>query len=851
MLFIFQNLFTSDSWLEIKLEKSIDSWIAIYGMVLSTKNNYEQRTLIIKLIYILQIKSPYILKKIGARLLPIFFRGFVEIVSDFINLRVISDKNKDDTNVDILAEQSLALLWLFISQHDLHLELSPMVSILTMASVLLSTTAKNNWNSLTISIDEIENEEEEEEKENQLRSIAIRVLSVLIDRFEDEVIENLIDCFSYFENGDLSKLKLLHASNINLKINGTKIKIDFTSLVDCFYKIYKSALLCGKELVIFLSTRFAQDIIAYLQLNKKFEPSYQIKLILQALSLEQPLFLISTGVLGLQVLRYLHEIDSDIILEFYELIIKILAAKLSSDLLLISMRGLAILNFRVMLIKKKEEAGKIISCYPSLISNMFNLIYTSPNMYFIHFLDCLIAICNFNSQCLATLANETIIKFLIKQMTTYKKNSSLKPYFTSIFISLLLSKESSAMLSNKLSIRILQLLSWNPEKWESDERDEEIILILSIISTSLRKGLNHLFISSFIFDLNNLILNSESALLINSFDQLLKELIVNQCSNKEIVLLAYQTLVKLSIPSNSEAQATHIGSLALALYQLKAEYRNSQFIEMIIRKLDRCALPSVVQGIIIFFSVIIEQNGEDIIVFLSDFHFLGKIGLKLLLDKWIMHQPKFIGPRVKEITLKGLSSIFCFKLPILEYLFVLGSKPSHKTHCPDLPVRQRVLIFFCHALDHEKRLSEKKERNCDRNTEQNVLQVISEYEDGRIETEADEFNDDFDIDLKVNFSDQEDENNLFPNQNQKGGLAAMETASQSYLSGLIGFDDLDNDELDESLEHQLSVIFKTPVLQITTILENLILKMKSSQFFTPNKASLQSRDQLLLDTLFY
>jgi len=60
-------------------------------------------------------------------------------------------------------------------------------------------------------------------------------------------------------------------------------------------------------------------------------------------------------------------------------------------------------------------------------------------------------------------------------------------------------------------------------------------------------------------------------------------------------------------------------------------------------------MPSIVQSLILVYSRLIILHPENIINFLTDISIEGRPALKIMIDKWLLHQPLFRGKYFKNI----------------------------------------------------------------------------------------------------------------------------------------------------------------------------------------------------------
>ena len=62
-------------------------------------------------------------------------------------------------------------------------------------------------------------------------------------------------------------------------------------------------------------------------------------------------------------------------------------------------------------------------------------------------------------------------------------------------------------------------------------------------------------------------------------------------------------------------------------------------------------MPSVVQSMVLVYSRLILLYPEDILEFLNTFTVENRVGLKVLIDKWLLHQPLFKGKYFKNLSI--------------------------------------------------------------------------------------------------------------------------------------------------------------------------------------------------------
>ena len=112
-------------------------------------------------------------------------------------------------------------------------------------------------------------------------------------------------------------------------------------------------------------------------------------------------------------------------------------------------------------------------------------------------------------------------------------------------------------------------------------------------------------------------------------------------------------------------------------------------------------MPSVVQSMVLVYSRLILLYPEDILEFLNTFTVENRVGLKVLIDKWLLHQPLFKGKYFKNLSMKALTLLFSMKKPIIELLMVIGYDPSHSNASIEINAPLKILSVLIRCLNNE------------------------------------------------------------------------------------------------------------------------------------------------------
>jgi hypothetical protein len=223
-------------------------------------------------------------------------------------------------------------------------------------------------------------------------------------------------------------------------------------------------------------------------------------------------------------------------------------------------------------------------------------------------------------------------------------------------------------------------------------------------------------------------------------------------------------------------------------------------LEAIVRRIYKAKMPSIVQSLVLIFSRLINLYPQDIIKFLTDFQVENKVGLKILIDKWLLHQPLFRGNYFKNVSIKALTILYEIKNEIVETLMVIGYDPSHSSASVEVNAPFKILSVLIRCL-HNEYLQErmKIEKNNYDNLDYDRDGMYNDEEDERLDAvdnnDLNDMNDEEDKKLDINldeFKNIEEEPRGFNSklnfinlQGRSGGLGNIETGSEIYLSEML------------------------------------------------------------------
>lgn len=214
-------------------------------------------------------------------------------------------------------------------------------------------------------------------------------------------------------------------------------------------------------------------------------------------------------------------------------------------------------------------------------------------------------------------------------------------------------------------------------------------------------------------------------------------------------------------------------------------------------------MPSIVQSLVLIFSRLINLYPADILNFLTKFQVENKVGLKVLIDKWLLHQPLFRGNYFKKVSIKALTILYEIKNEILESLMVIGYDPSHSNASVEINAPFKILSVLIRCLNNEilhERMKIIKNDYDNMNFEDQIYN--DEDDDGQDQIQEEDMreepsNENNDEDKKLDIGLEEFHNiqeeprdinsklNFINLQGKAGGLNNLETGSEVYLSEML------------------------------------------------------------------
>jgi hypothetical protein len=172
-----------------------------------------------------------------------------------------------------------------------------------------------------------------------------------------------------------------------------------------------------------------------------------------------------------------------------------------------------------------------------------------------------------------------------------------------------------------------------------------------------------------------------------------------------------------------ESALLYLGNLIAQYFTYVDTKIDTSILEAIMRRIYKAKMPSIVQSLVVVYSRAFNLFPNDIIKFLTTIQVEIKVGLKILIDKWLLHQPLFRGNYLKNVSVKALTTLFEIKNNIVETLMmVIGYNPLHSNAIVEVNAPFKILSVLIRCLNNEY-LQEKmkKEKNDYENLDYNEI----------------------------------------------------------------------------------------------------------------------------------
>lgn len=844
------------------IRPTVVSWTSVFSMVLSTTgpNTQVMKLFAIKTLSIIFRDAKPIAAEVAPQVLPHVWKLFFMSCKEFVETRVLSQQ----TFKNMLVEMDVELEETYEFDDEKQALIIATIDLMNYVGILITLQAENRaslpcllWNSLLLLMmtkedeslwirepDQYVIEEEEEMSHSSIRNAVLACLSTHIDRFDADAIAIILDMTKYalgdrendFESKVKTGIEMLKSHKVDVKALGYD-PIDFLS---------KNKKLLSWRLVeagLLVLHSFVQDVIGYLSQKNKLDENVFAGNILQVLRRSENQIVTGRALWALGSLRYLNNVDDGFFLQIYAMVADYLQPSSPLSLRLCASKTVTIMSYKIASKRLQEIFRNFFGIQiQEYFKSVLQLSRITSDLSMGQIVDNVLSFFDIDPSLLNVFITRELSIYLLTIYHRMWQHVIVGSCLTDIFKRILKSYSAAAQFFPVFWEYIFTQL---PREADDQEKTEKLTFLIDLLIFASKESVDFSPIVHCIDHLEFLATRSKLPSVVSKITILFKQLLLRtsrvNLSVSQIEKACKNTFIRIVDPKENESLCVYVGGLGLALYTANNESRNSEFISALVRKMAKSCLPATNQGLTVFFAYQLLQNFDQMLEFLSNLQIEARFGLKVLFDHWLLHQPKFIGPRTKLLTLKALIKILSERRSLTDKLHVVGFKPSHSNKSAEVLLPLKIVSLLAGSLEHErKQLRRKLNKNLD--AEQMANRYIEECgDDQRLETEfeddygetRDYQNDDMQVDIDMHMSEDEDDNmgDGFGQTNQRnGGLAGIETGSQSYMSGLLGFDDMEGDEIDESTEADLELlgIEKSDLL---SYLQTFLQSLQESPYF--------------------
>ena len=813
------------------LSDSINEWCSIFTMLLSARGSdfLILQFFCIKTLSIVFRDISELAHTIAFKILPHFLKFFFYITSIYLEEEVFGiKKNKiilfnecdyeleETFNFEKVLEGAIITVSDFLCSlcffnglnKEINTSLFPIIWNLSHL-LLLTKEDENLWLSEP---NQYIYENEEENLFNVKKSV-LDALNSFIEKYDYLALEIILEIIINFIDQEDPKEKWILPKFKEIAPIYKKFGIDFKRLYQkpekMFIKHGLKYFWKRKEAGLLILGNFIKDLIGIKYKNSTLKESDLIKKIYETLENSKNYILKGRALWTLSSMRHLYEIDNNLFIEIYLKTTNYLSTEMPLSIRLCASKTITILSYKIAINKlqifiKENLKQKIDDIFVKVVE-LLN--FTNENTYCL-VLDNIVSLYDIDKGIIDRFSSQKLFRIYFKIFHEQHNNLMISGLIEDIFKRILKNVKYREMFFSFLMEYFFQVLN---VFFDDIKNNNHLCNIITLINIAIKENIDCSAVLNILPELNKITNTIKDSRVIVKITILFKNLIHSQNIKDNNIILEKSVkllIEKLLNPLEDESNCTYVGNLLMTFCEKKTENRTPNLLQGLIQKLSKSSIPSTNQGIIIYFSYLFITNFDDLIEFLIKLQINTKSGLKILFDHWLLHQPKFIGSLTKSITIKALIIIFEKHHSYLEQLYTIAFKPSHRKNSPEVKLPFKILSILIETLIYEKNsLNNKKNLLLD--TDERKMKYLADtYNDQRIETSVNDQESEeniskgsLNVDLDMDFSEEEFDGNCVKCLNH--GFKGVESGSQSYISGLLGFDDADNDEYDETTEDDL------------------------------------------------
>lgn len=245
---------------------------------------------------------------------------------------------------------------------------------------------------------------------------------------------------------------------------------------------------------------------------------------------------------------------------------------------------------------------------------------------------------------------------------------------------------------------------------EEEKRISFLVSLIDILVMALRKSKTNNYDIPLLFKPFNtiieIILRSSNPFSVIKSTVCLKSYLlytIDHVLEHNLLKPVFGVLDRLLDVKELEFLSQYVGNLVMVITEKIPGHKegNIELMKRVLTKLQKCAVPSTIQGISLYFSRLINKSAIEVINILNGITIRNRVALKILLDRWLLQQPKFIGTLTKNTTYKALMILFQTMHPQLESLLIVGFDPSHRQNSPEVTTPLKILSTLIRCLENE------------------------------------------------------------------------------------------------------------------------------------------------------
>lgn len=292
-------------------------------------------------------------------------------------------------------------------------------------------------------------------------------------------------------------------------------------------------------------------------------------------------------------------------------------------------------------------------------------------------------------------------------------------------------------------------------------------------------------------------------------------------SMKTLISEIIKLCERLLDPTTVEITCINVGYILLHVFEKLSQKVSTELLMGVIQKIYKSRMPSVVQSLVALFAKLILKNPKDILGLLTETSVDNRISLKILLDRWLLHQALFRGPFTKVVTYSALIQLFTMKDPRVENLMVITYNPSHTNVNSEVNAPFKILCTLLRCVDNETNAKVVKPKDVMEEVKELLSAQLPNFgQDERLNTEGDQdedLNGNYDMQdlaaaVDVQMDGVEDEEALIEKPFKVGeskdrGLADLEAGSAYYMTEMLNFNFEDYDDCEEVNEDDLLPLY--------------------------------------------